>query len=102
MKPGQFGPSKVAIMFKNYPVGNDQSECQFESGSLPRLILAGVEEELRHAGHCCQMRFSLLLSCRFFPCVRKQKSPLTTRDGRNEVKLITDGPEGFSVGVNFA
>jgi len=74
MKPGQYGPSKVAMMFKNYPVGSDQSECQFESGSLPRLILAGIEEELCHVGHCCQMRFSLFLSCRFFPCVRKQKS----------------------------
>ena len=41
------------MMFKNYLVGSDQSECQYESGSLPRLILAGVEEELRHVGHCC-------------------------------------------------
>ena len=41
------------MMFKNYLVGSDQSECQFESGSLPRLILPGVEEELRHVDHCC-------------------------------------------------
>ena len=26
MKPGQYGPSKVAMMFKNYPVGSDQSQ----------------------------------------------------------------------------
>ena len=44
-----------------------------------------------------------LYSCHVgFFLVSGNRNPLTTRDGRNEVKLMTDGPERFSVGVKFA